>query len=242
MAIIIKDLTLKIADKILIENLNVNFVAGRIYGILGPNGVGKTTLLHTIAGIKKCANEKIFINDTDITKIPKKKRAKILGLLTQEFFFNFPATVLETILLGRFCHNYNAILTPTDNFILAKKILKKFFLINMAKRCVTTLSSGEKMRVALAILAMQTPEIYLLDEPTNHLDILQQINTLKIFSTIAKKQNKIVIIVMHDINLIKNFCDNILIFGQNKNYVFGRCADILNNETLEKIFPGVRVC
>jgi iron complex transport system ATP-binding protein len=109
-------------------------------------------------------------------------------------------------------------------------------LTALQNRFVTTLSGGEKRRLALAMLLAQDPDIYLLDEPTNHLDIQQKVRVLSLLHQLAKQQHKIIIMVLHDINLMRAFCDKIILFGAKANYFAGECADILCSAKLQSIF------
>jgi len=232
--LIIKDLYLAVDNKPLLNDLNATFSSGQVWGILGPNGAGKTTLLHVLAGLYKPKHGSILLDERNILQLKPRKRAQNIGLLLQDTEFPFPSTVLETAMIGRYPyqkHWFNELKTDGD---MAKAALAQMHLKEFECRSITSLSGGERRRLALATLLTQDPAIYLLDEPTNHLDIHQQINTLSLLTNLAKKQNKVIVMILHDLHLLKTFCTHIMMFGYDKNYILGRCSEVLNEETLQR--------
>ena len=161
--------------------------SGDILGILGANGVGKTTLLHTLAALRPYQQGTIRIEteskQKNLHEFTPLELAQTVGLLLQDLSFEFPASVEETVGLG----SYPRISDPKQacDEDLAK-ILTQFELKHLKTRCVTQLSGGEKRRVQLAMLALQNPEIYLLDEPNNHLDLRHQLSALSYFQRLNK--------------------------------------------------------
>jgi iron complex transport system ATP-binding protein len=168
--------------------------------------------------------------------IKSKQRARKIGLLAQDTEFAFPGTVFETALLGRYPYASNWLRDSTADIGCVNQALAAVQLTALQNRFVTTLSGGEKRRLALAMLLAQDPDIYLLDEPTNHLDIQQKVRVLSLLHQLAKQQHKIIIMVLHDINLMRAFCDKIILFGAKANYFAGECADILCSAKLQSIF------
>lgn len=236
-----KQLVVAINHIPLLEDISLTFQSREIWGIIGPNGSGKTTLLHTLAGLLPALSGSIDINQQPLSLIPSKHRAKKIGLLLQDIDFPFPCSVLETVLLGRYPYQKNWLLDSPLDIALSKKILTKVKLDHYAYRSTTHLSGGEKRRLALATLLAQNPLIYLLDEPTNHLDIQQQIQMLNLFSEQAKKQNKIVIMVLHDLHLAKMFCEKIILLGHNKRIIWGNTQQLLTHDTLNSLFSPVEL-
>jgi iron complex transport system ATP-binding protein len=232
-----KNLTVSIADNVLLREFNITFLPGEIWGILGPNGAGKTTFLHTLAGLHEPTTGKVSLNDTDIQKIKPKMRAQKIGLLLQDTEFLFPSTVLETAMMGRYPYSKHWFYTPNDDIKITKQSLAHTQLTSFEQRSITTLSGGEKRRLALATLLTQDPDIYLLDEPTNHLDIQQKVKALSLLRDLAKQKNKTVIMILHDLHLIRMFCDNLILMGTNGKNIFGPCADLLDDKILGQFFP-----
>lgn len=230
-----ENLSLKIGTKSLYRNLNLRFAAGQMWGILGPNGSGKTTLLHTLAGILPYTQGAIFADEINLQNMPHKKRAQQIGLLLQDFPDAFAQTVWEYCAAARFPHQTIWQKNSIEHKQIVDNALHIMSLSEYTQHNILHLSGGEKRRLAIAAILAQTPKIYLLDEPTNHLDIKHQIKMLKHFLHLTKEHKAIVCLSLHDINLAQQFCDHILLMGQEEIYE-GKTAEVLTPTLLENIF------
>jgi iron complex transport system ATP-binding protein len=231
-----RQLSVAMGSKMLFEKLSVTFNPGEIWGIFGPNGSGKTTLLHALAGLLSPTDGHVILDESPVLLIKPKERAKKIGLLFQEVVFPFPITALEAVLVGRYPHSTHWFRAGETDIQIAQKALKKAQLTGFEDRFVSTLSGGEKQRLALATLLAQEPSIYLLDEPTNHLDIEQKSNVLNELKRLAKKENKTVILSLHDIPMIKHYCDRLIVLEKSLKCHVGRVDELLTKERLTTIF------
>jgi len=223
------NLTLQLGNKNLFSHLDIQFAPGEIWGILGPNGSGKTTLLHALSGLHKPYDGHVSFQNKNLHALPLKTRAQHIGLLFQDSEYPFPSSVLETTMIGR--HPFDGSWFKkysSRDLQLAKDALKKVDLLNLQHHDVNTLSGGEKRRLAIATLLTQSPIVYLLDEPTNHLDIEQQLSVLSILKDLAKTQNKTIIIVLHDLTIIRAFCDKLLILDYVQQPLIDTTQNALN--------------
>jgi len=232
-----QNLTITVADQQIVEKLNIDFLPGEIWGVLGPNGAGKTTLLHTLAGLRETDDGKILLDKMDIRNFSAKKRAQKIGLLAQDTDFSFPSTVFESALIGRYPHSKNWFGELNSDIELTNQALVTMQMEKFLHRSANTLSGGEKRRLAFAAVLTQDPDIFLLDEPTNHLDLAQKIRTLTLLKQLAKEKRKVVIMVLHDITLLRNFCDNVIVMGLSGQCNYGDCSQMLSAENLNQIFP-----
>jgi len=232
-----RNLTITIGKQKVVDQFNLAFKPGEVWGILGANGVGKTTLLHTLAGLRAPDNGKVLLDEVNLKKINIKKRAQKIGLLAQDTEFSFPSTVFETAMIGRYPYSKNWFGELCEDIELTNRALALTHLTDFIHRSVITLSGGEKRRLALATLLTQEPDIYLLDEPTNHLDLPQKIRTLSLLRKKAHEQHKTVIMVLHDIHLLRAFCDKVIVMDFDGQCDYGDCAEMLSTEHLSQIFP-----
>ncbi|MDH3948167.1 MAG: ABC transporter ATP-binding protein [Gammaproteobacteria bacterium] len=217
------------------RDANFEFRAGECWGILGINGAGKTTLLHTLAGLRPPANGHISLNGNPLQHMSRRSIARQLGLMLQDTPDPFPATVLDTVLIGRHPHLSRWQWESAQNIELAKAALGQVDLHDFEQRQVNTLSGGERRRLALATLLVQTPAMLLLDEPTNHLDLHHQHKLLRLLRDQADNGASIVM-VLHDINHVVRYCDHVLLLFGKGDISQGPQSEILSAEVLSRLY------
>ncbi|MGO1426392.1 MAG: ABC transporter ATP-binding protein [Halomonas sp.] len=215
--------------------LNITIEPGQVWGVLGPNGAGKTTLLHTLAGLQAPRSGSVQLNDSALGQLRRRHVAQRLGLVFQDRQDGFPATVLETALIGR--HPY---LSPwqmegADDYARAEAALERMDVAHLCDRLVSTLSGGERQRVAIATVLTQTPNVWLADEPTNHLDLHHQSAVMALMAEQAA-QGQAVIMCLHDLNLAARWCDHILLLYPNGEACWGLRDNMLVPSALESLY------
>ena len=215
--------------------LNMSIEPGQVWGVLGPNGAGKTTLLHTLAGLLPARSGQVLLNDCVLTELKRREIAQQLGLVFQERQDSFPATVLETALIGR--HPW---LSPWDSetssdLEQAQQALAALDVAHLSTRLLSTLSGGERQRVAIATLMTQNPDIWLLDEPTNHLDLHHQVKVMSLLREQATL-NKTVFMCLHDLNLAARWCSHVLLLYSNGDACWGPVDSMLKPSALEQLY------
>lgn len=231
-----RDLTVQIGDTLVCQGLNLQIRPGQCWGLLGRNGTGKTTLLHTLAGLTPPLGGKVLLSGSDITTLPRQQIARQLGLLPQDSEDSFPATVLETALIGRHPHLGRWGWEGSSDYQLARDALATCGLNEMETRQIHTLSGGERRRLAIATLLTQNPAIALLDEPTNHLDLHQQVTILKLLQQRLKDNGHAMLIILHDINLALRFCDQLLFLFGDGETLQGPTSEVANDEQLTRLY------
>lgn len=182
-----------------LDNLNMEFEAGKIYTIVGKSGAGKTTLLSVLSSLAKPTGGKIFLNEKDITKIDRYKfRSKYVGVIFQSFNLLTHLTALENVVLSM---DISGKKFDRPKKEIALELLYKVGLSSdEAKRRVLKLSGGQQQRVAIARALSYDPDIILADEPTGNLDGETQDEIIGIFRMLAN-EGKCVIIVTHSPNV-----------------------------------------
>lgn len=228
------NLEIKIADKIICKELSLTINTGESWAILGMNGCGKTTLLHTLSGLLPSLSGQIKLNKISLTDLSRKEIAQQLSLLLQHQEDHFPGTVLESVLIGRHPHLKSWQWESENDINLALETLTLVGLENFSERSILTLSGGERQRVALATLLVQQTKIRLLDEPVNHLDIHHQHEVMKTLTSNNKDITNV--FVLHDVNLAARYCDHALLIYNGGTTRQGRCDEVLTADNLSELY------
>ncbi len=228
-------LNVAVAGRVLVERLDVAFDPGQVTAILGRNGSGKTLSMHTLAGLRPPQSGEVRIDDVPLTERLRRERACALGLLTQTTEDAFPSTVLEAALVGRHPHLGFWEWESDEDRAIARAALETVQLAALEERDVTTLSGGERRRVALAALLTQDPDIYLLDEPTNHLDPHHQIDLLHLMRAKAES-GRTIVMTLHDATLAARFADRVLLLFGNGEWAYGNTSEALTPASMEKLY------
>ncbi|WP_196599768.1 ABC transporter ATP-binding protein [Pectinatus frisingensis] len=212
MGIAVKDVSLQITDKKILENISLTMASKKFVGIVGPNGSGKSTLLKCIYRVLKPDIGSIYFDGQDIRDMSLKESALKIGVVAQHNSYTFDFFVEDIVLLGRTPHKNLLEFDNTDDYKIMKTALKTVGLDGFEKRKFSTLSGGERQRVILArALAQQTPCL-IMDEPTNYLDIKYQMQIMEI----VKKQQFTVLSAIHDLNIASLYCDRIIALKSGK--------------------------
>jgi len=222
--------------KEIIKNINFKVKRGENLCIVGPNGCGKSTLLKSIANILEYKGN-VKIDGREVSKISRLELAKKIGLMSQITQLYFPYTVYDTVSLGRYAYSKGAFarLSCKDTEIIIDS-MKKVGIYELKDKMITELSGGQLQRVFLARVFAQNPDVILLDEPTNHLDFKHQIELLENLNDWSKNNNKIVVGVLHDLNLVQYFAHNVLILKDGKEVEYGLPKEVLSGSTLNKVY------
>ena len=232
----VKNLYTGYDKKEIIKNINFEIKRGENLCIVGPNGCGKSTLLKSIANIIEYKGN-VKIDGKEVNSLSRLELAKKIGLMSQITQMYFPYTVYDTVSLGRYAYSKGAFatLSSEDDEIIIDSI-KKVGIYELKDKMITELSGGQLQRVFLARVFAQNPDVILLDEPTNHLDFKHQIELLENLNEWVKQNNKIVVGVLHDLNLVQYFADKVLILKDGKEVDYGLPQDVLKGSTLNKVY------
>jgi iron complex transport system ATP-binding protein len=229
------DLTVTVPGRELVLNLALCLKRGEFLAVLGQNGSGKSLTLHTLAGLRPAASGEVTLFDQPVVTTRRKAIARQLALLPQDTEDIFPATVMETVLIGRHPYIERFHWESGDDRQRACDALRSVDLHTMAERDLATLSGGERRRVAIAQILAQEPDVYLLDEPTNHLDPQHQLAVLQLFRR-SSGSGKTVVASLHDVNLAVRFADRCLLLHGDGRWQLGPTDSILNSANLSALY------
>ena len=231
----VSGLGVHVPGRVLVEALDMRLARGEFIAVLGRNGSGKTLSLLTLAGLREPDAGTVTLGGDAIGRLPRQQVAKRLALLPQDTDDIFPASVLDTAIVGRHPHIGRFRWESPRDYALARESLERVGIADLAERDVLSLSGGERRRLAIAQVLTQAPGVYLLDEPTNHLDPQHQVDTLQIFRR-AADAGAGVIASLHDVNLAARVADRCLLLFGDGRWEFGPTDDVLDEARLEDLF------
>ncbi len=218
-----------------IEGMDLTIGPGDFLGIIGPNGSGKTTFLKSMARGLRPLRGSVFLSGEDIYRMSARRVARELAVVPQETVWAFSFTSLEVVLMGRNPHLGRLQSAGPHDLEVARQAMERAHVWHLADRPVTELSGGERQRVIIAQALAQTPRLLLLDEPTQHLDINHQLYLLQLLREMCK-DGLAVVMVMHDLNLAAQFCRQLLVIKDGREFCRGTPEEVLNSANLLEVF------
>jgi cobalamin transport system ATP-binding protein len=235
----ITDLSFRYPDRGVLQGLSLSLSGGRFYGLLGPNGCGKTTLLDLLMRLRRPERGQIHFRGRKLTAYTRPDLARAMALVPQNFYINFPFTVRQVVMMGRYPHLPRFAPPGPDDHARVDAVLETADIAALADKQVTTLSGGERQRVIIARALVQDTDVILLDEATSNLDIRHALHLLNLFRAQVDRQQRTLIAVFQDINLAAMYCDDLLLMKDGRVAVHGATTQVLTPETLHDIY-GVR--
>jgi iron complex transport system ATP-binding protein len=236
-AVSVKDLSVGYKNTIVSAGINFDVHKGELMGIVGINGIGKSTLLRTLAKVHPKLSGSIHLNKKPIEDYASNDLASTLSVVLTESIASKNMTVLELVALGRQPYtNWIGKLSQGD----ISKITGALQLLELEelkhKKCYE-LSDGQVQRVMIARALAQDTSIILLDEPTTHLDLYHKIQILKLLRTIAKETQKTILFTSHEIEIVIQLCDTMLLLDDTKND-FGSPCELIEKKSFDTLFPA----
>jgi iron complex transport system ATP-binding protein len=228
-------LSVRVANRTLLADLELDVRAGEFIALLGRNGCGKSLTLLTLAGLRRADGGGILLSGQPIARMSRHAIARQLGLLTQDREEALPLTTLENVLLGRHPHIPPWRGESAHDRAIAREALAAMGVSEHAGRLLDSLSGGEQRRAAMAALLAQQPAVFLLDEPTNHLDPHHQLLVLDCFRARCR-DGAAVIASLHDPSLALRYADRVLLMLGDGRWKLGPARQLLNAEELSALY------
>lgn len=232
-------LSLGYADTTIVENLDFEVPAGEVTVIVGANASGKSTLLRGLARLLKPESGSVTLDGSDISAVPGKRLAAVIGLLPQQPLAPEGIGVADLVGRGRYPHQgLFRRWTSTDDKVVSEALTATSTL-QVASRRLEQLSGGQRQRVWIAMALAQDPDILLLDEPTTFLDVTHQIEVLDLLLELNRTRGTTVVMVLHDLNLAARYADRLVVLKAGRIIAQGPPAATLTAEVVQEAF-GLR--
>lgn len=230
----------EVDGRCLLEATDLRFQEGQVYGLIGHNGSGKSTLLKLMARQQCASCGEICLNGRAVDHWGNREFARNVAYLPQHLPSASSLTVRELVAFGRYpWHGLLGRMSREDNRQVTRA-LELTQTVEFADRMVDTLSGGERQRVWLAMLLAQGSRFLLLDEPLSALDIAHQVDTLSLIRELCSTLGIGVIIVLHDVNMVSRYCDQLIALRDGRLLAQGSPAELMQDATLEAIY-GIRM-
>jgi iron complex transport system ATP-binding protein len=230
----IENLSFSYGRRKILENVSLEAPKGKILCLLGPNGVGKSTLLKCLAGIIRPNSGRMILDGRDLKEVGIKDLSKLVGYVPQNIGPVFSTTVFEVILTSRLPYfNWSPGRVDIEK---TEEVIKRLGMEKLAFRYTNEISGGEWQKVVLAMALVKEPSLLLLDEPTSNLDLKHQVDVMGIIRELVKNKSLIAIITTHDINLASKYADVVALMKNGSVYAVGEPRCILNEKMIQEVY------
>ena len=232
----IQNLSIAYGECLVLKEISLNVLAGEVLAVIGPNGVGKSTLIRAMSGVLPCKSGTIRVDGRDVARLSQNQRARYMAVVPQARTLPHHFTVYQTVLLGRTPYvGWLGSTGPRDHEVVCHA-LAQAQITHLAERWVGTLSGGEQQRVLLARALAQDTPVLLLDEPTTHLDLQHQTGLLNLIRRLASEKKLAVLMVLHDMNHAGMYADRVALFVRGRIFACGTPEEVLTQSNLTSIF------
>jgi iron complex transport system ATP-binding protein len=225
-----KNLTLRFGRKTVLDHVSMTMDSGSITVILGPNGAGKSSLLSCLAGLRMPAGGAIELDGGPLSAMAPRLRARRLGYLPQSGEIAWAVDVETLVGLGRIPH-HAALGADESDRLAVRKALEMCELVDLAKRPVTQLSGGERMRVLIARVLAGEPEWLLADEPLTGLDLRHRLDAARLLRGFAQS-GKGVVMTLHDLDFALRYADRCIVLHEGRILADGPAAAVISPEVV----------
>lgn len=219
------------SNKVL-KNISFDAADNNIISILGPNGVGKTTLLKCLCNVHKPDRGSVMIDGIDVLKLSGKEMSKNVGYVPQ-FVHRSRMTVYDSVLLGR--RPYFELNATREDLHKVSEIINGMGLAPLALKYLTNISGGEFQKVHIARALVQEPKVLILDEPTNNLDIANQHKTMQMIESAVRSKGICTLMTMHDINLAVHYSDAFIFMDKGEIAAYGG-TEVITEDLIKRVY------
>ena len=231
----IEDLRISFGDFEALHGISLSIPKGRLVGLIGPNGCGKSTMMKCISKLHTGWTGKIVVDGNDTSKMRPPDIAKLVANVPAEVGSMYGVSVMDMVMLGRYPFVNKVWWESEDDERIVMEALKTFGLENYRRKQVSLLSSGEKQRTLIAKAYVQNPKLMLVDEPTSHLDMKYKLEVMEYLQKMARS-DMTVMVAEHDISLMARYCDLCIIMKKGNIVTIGNPKEVITEDLIRRVY------
>lgn len=235
----LKNVDVGYGKKIILSDINLCLEPGKIYTLIGPNGSGKSTVLKTLTKQISCINGSVSVFEKDFRFIKEIDLAKHISMVSTEKINPERMSCREVIATGRYPYTGKLGLLSKEDWNFVDNAIKTVHAEDVCNKNFSEISDGQRQRVMLARAICQNTEIIILDEPTSFLDMFYKLDLLKTIYKLAKKENKIILMSLHELDLVKMISDVVICVDGEKVFKTGSASEIFSGSLIQNLY-GVK--
>lgn len=233
-SVVFNNVTFGYDEGIVLDGISLTVDGPGLVCILGPNGVGKTTLVKCINKLLRPTSGCVHLNGVDVQSMRLLDIARELAFVPNSSNTVFSMSVAEAILMGR--HPHAGWTTSDEDIDAVDSVIKLLGLEEYTNRDVRSLSAGQTQRVMIARGLVQEPEVLILDEPTSNLDVKYQMDVMRFLKSYARDKGILIIMVCHDLNITAAYADRVILMHGGKVFSDGRPMDVLTEDNIKTVY------
>lgn len=224
---------------VLLKNLSLSLPGGELVCFMGPNGIGKSTLIRTLAGLQQPLGGEVVYKNKDGSRVSHKDLQRIpkkVAVVLTDRISTANLTVYDLVTYGRYPYlTWNLQLSDTDTEAVDQSIAR-LRLDHLKEKKIYELSDGQMQMVMIARALAQNSDIILLDEPTAHLDLNNRVEIMSLLRKIARESAKAILVSTHELDLALQTADRIWLAGSDQNILTGIPEDLVLDGSFDSIF------
>ena len=232
----INDLDFQYSEDLkILHGINLTLDSPGLICIIGPNGVGKSTLVKCINRLLKPTSGEVTIDGAPVSEYPPKELAKKVAYVPATSSDDFSMSVMDTVMMGR--HPYHRFGSTKEDLHIVYEVLKELNITHLALRNYDELSAGQHQKVALARGLAQSTDILILDEPTANLDVRHQVQVTELMRDIAHNKGITVLMISHDLNVSCKFADRLIVMAYpGIIYRIGTPKEVISEDLIRYVY------
>ncbi len=220
----------------ILQDIQLQIPAGRVLAVLGPNGVGKTTLLKCMTGLLHWRSGKTLLEGKDISELRPKQIWSVISYIPQARPLPFSYTGEEMVVMGRSVHLHTFEQPGETDLQLAKEMMERVGITHLAKKSCNRMSGGELQMILIAKAMISNPKLLVLDEPETGLDFHNQILVMNMIERLVREEHISAVMNTHYPTNAISIADDTLLMNYDGNYIYGATKEVLIQETIAEAF------